>query len=900
MHKHVVHHCKNKLMDKQKLLDFIEYSKLLEKDEKGEAQVFCDRLFQAFGHKGYKEAGAVLETRVKTKKSTKFADLVWGDRVVIEMKKGGEKLEKHKTQLFEYWWNLRPNQPQYSILCNFDKFYIYDFSIQDEPLDKIDIENLEKRISAFNFLYPKPKKAIFENNLEVATRETADKVAKVFNSLIQRKIEREHAQKFILQCVFTMFSEDYELLPDGFFTGLLQECLYDEENSYHLIDGLFKQMANPKKAPGGRYKQVRYFNGGLFKETSPIELNRTEIFYLLEAAKKDWSKVSPIIFGTIFQGSMDAEEQHAYGAHFTNELDIYKIIYPSIIQVWKTKIKKADTFISLQDLLIEIRQLQILDPGCGSGNFLYVAYRELKRLELDIINKIHSNFPSKAKIVGSSSLVNVKQFHGMDINEFAVDLAKITLLFAKEISIRETRKWLETGQMGLNFELEYALPLDNLDTNFLCGDALFTEWVDADIIVGNPPFLGGKYLREKRGDEYAEKVYARFPEAKGQVDYCTHWFRLAHDNKAQHCGLVATNSIAQGVSRAASLDYIVKNGGYITNAVSSQKWSGEANVSVSIVNWVKNKKNIPKKLQLDAIEVDTINSSLKTGIDVIKTKKLSENSKKSFESCQLAGKGFVITAEIANSWMKQDSKNKNVLKPMLDGTALVNPNYKLDWVIDFNDMQLEEASKYVLPFEHVKENVKPERLTNKEKIRREKWWQFGRRRPQMRKELENLESYFCLSKVAKYTCFQAINAEILPCEANMVITSDDFFILGVLNSSVHMNWVIAQRSTHETRTRYTNTTCFETFPFPDDAKEKLKEKVREVMRELESFRKKECKERNITITTFYNLFINEPASQLYKLHEKLDKAVVTCYGWKYITGKNHNPELLELNINRSK
>jgi hypothetical protein len=213
-------------MDKQKLLDFIEYSKLLEKDEKGEAQVFCDRLFQAFGHKGYKEAGAVLETRVKTKKSTKFADLVWGDRVVIEMKKGGEKLEKHKTQLFEYWWNLRPNQPQYSILCNFDKFYIYDFSIQDEPLDKIDIENLEKRISAFNFLYPKPKKAIFENNLEVATRETADKVAKVFNSLIQRKIEREHAQKFILQCVFTMFSEDYELLPDGFFTGLLQECLY--------------------------------------------------------------------------------------------------------------------------------------------------------------------------------------------------------------------------------------------------------------------------------------------------------------------------------------------------------------------------------------------------------------------------------------------------------------------------------------------------------------------------------------------------------------------------------------------------------------------------------------------------------------------------------------------------
>jgi len=887
-------------MDKQKLIDFIEYSKLLEKDEKGEAQVFCDRLFQAFGHKGYKEAGAVLETRVKKKKSTKFADLVWGDRVVIEMKKGGEKLEKHKTQLFEYWWNLRPNQPKYSVLCNFDQFYIYDFSIQDEPLDKIDIENLEKRVTAFNFLYPNPKKAIFENNLEDATRKTADDVAKVFNSLIERKIDREQAQKFILQCVFTMFSEDYELLPSGFFTAMLQECLHDEEKSYDLIDGLFKQMSNRKKASGGRYKEVRYFNGGLFNDSNPIELNKTEIFYLLKAAKKDWSKVSPIIFGTIFQGSMDAEEQHAYGAHFTNELDIYKIIYPSIIQVWKNKIKKADTFTNLQKHLLEIRKIKILDPGCGSGNFLYVAYRELKRLELDIINKIHSEFPSKAKIVGSSSLVNVKQFFGMDINQFAVDLAKITLLFAKEISIKETRKWLETGQMGLNFEIEDALPLDNLDENFKCGDALFNEWIEADIIVGNPPFLGGKYLRKKRGDEYAEKVYAHFPDAKGQVDYCTHWFRLAHDNKAQYCGLVATNSIAQGVSRTASLDYIVKNGGFITNAVSSQKWSGEANVSVSIVNWVKNKKYIPKKLQLDAISVDTINSSLKTGIDVTQTKKLLENSNKSFESCQLAGKGFVISAEIANSWIKQDSKNKNILKPMLDGTALVNPNYELDWVIDFNDMQLEEASKYELPFEYVKENVKPERSTNKEKIRREKWWQFGRRRPKMRKELENLKYYFCLSKVAKYTCFQAIKPEILPCEANMVIASDDFFILGVLNSSVHMNWVIAQRSTHESRTRYTNTTCFETFPFPHDGKEKLKEKVREVMRELESFRKKECKERDVTITTFYNSFLNEPASQLYKLHHKLDKAVEACYGWKYVEGKNHNPELLELNIKRSK
>ncbi len=888
-------------MKKEKLIEFIEYSKLLEKDEKGEAQVFCDRLFQAFGHKGYKEAGAVLETRVKKKNSTKFADLVWKDRVVIEMKKGGEKLEKHKPQLFEYWWNLRPNQPQYAILCNFDTFYIYNFSIQDEPLDKIKIENLERRVTAFNFLYEKPKKAIFENNLEEATRETADSVAKVFNSLVDRGINREHAQKFILQCVFTMFSEDYELLPIGFFTFMLQECLHNEESSYNLIDGLFKQMSNPKNASGGRYKEIRYFNGGLFNDTVPVELNFNEIFYLLEASKKDWSKVSPIIFGTIFQGSMDAEEQHAYGAHFTNELDIYKIVYPSIIQVLKQQINESNTFKKLYDLLSKIRSLIILDPACGSGNFLYIAYRELKRIEMEILDKIHKEFPSKAKIVGSSSLVNVKQFYGMDVNEFAVDLAKITLLFAKEISIIETSKWLENGQLGLDFEMEDALPLDNLDENIKCVDALFNKWIEADIIIGNPPFLGGKYLRVERGDEYAEKVYDRFPDVKGQVDFCTHWFRLAHENRAKHCGLVATNSVSQGQSRKASLEYICERDGIITSAISTQVWSGEAKVHVSIVNWVKNRKDLPKKLFLDDVEVKSISSSLTNeSIDVTKAEKIEENKKKSFQSCELSGKGFIISEEIAKSWIKANKANLEVLKPMLDGLALVTPNYKLEWVIDFNKMSLEEASKFQLPFNHVKEFVKPERLNNKEKSRREKWWLFGRSRTAMRTAMIGLKSYLCLPKVAKYTCFQKVDIGILPCEANMVVTSDDYFIQGVLNSQIHMDWVISQSSTLKSDIRYTNTTCFETFPFPNYAKESLKESVRSIMSELESFRKKECMERDITITDFYNNFIHEPASKLYKLHQALDKSVIKCYGWKYKENHNYNVDLLNLNIEINK
>ncbi|MEZ4528737.1 MAG: type IIL restriction-modification enzyme MmeI, partial [Desulfobacterales bacterium] len=218
-----------------------------------------------------------------------------------------------------------------------------------------------------------------------------------------------------------------------------------------------------------------------------------------------------------------------------------------------------------------------------------------------------------------------------------------------------------------------------------------------------------------------------------------------------------------------------------------------------------------------------------------------------------------------------------------------------DWVIDFNDMPLEQAAGYELPFAHAEKHVKPERMKNKEKSRKEKWWLFGRPRPIMRKALEGLKCYFCLPKIAKYTCFRAIDISILPCEANMVIAGDDFFVLGVLNAKPHLDWVAAQSSTLKSDTRYTSTTCFETFPFPNTAKEIHKEKVREIMGELEKFRTDEAILCKCTITRLYNKFFSEPSSRLSKLHKKLDKAVCGCYGWKYSETGSFNENLFLLN-----
>ena len=265
--------------ENHQIQSFIEYFSTLSGDEKGEAQVFCDRLFKAFGHEGYKEAGESLEFRVKTKgKTTKFPDLVWKPKLLLEMKKRGSDLTKHYEQAFEYWLELVPDRPKYMVLCNFDEFWIYDLNQQlREPVDKVRTIDLIERSSTLNFLYPGNKQPIFQNNIADVTRAAAIKVAKVYNSLVRRGEQKETAQRFILQCVVALFSEDIGLLPKDLFSSLLQRCTTGE-SSYDLIPGLFRQMGSPKSAPSNsEYCNVPYFNGGIFETVDSIDITGENI-----------------------------------------------------------------------------------------------------------------------------------------------------------------------------------------------------------------------------------------------------------------------------------------------------------------------------------------------------------------------------------------------------------------------------------------------------------------------------------------------------------------------------------------------------------------------------------------------------------------------------------------------
>ena len=888
----------------ENLTDFVAFvTANIKGSEKSEAQTFLDRFFQSFGHGGVLEAGARYEEVIKNSSKTGktgFADLVWDGRILIEMKSRGVDLRDRQIweQAGRYYLRLKKeNRPRYVMFCNFDEFHIYDFDNQsDEPVDIIHLEDLPRCESAFTFMRGSKTTPLFRNNQTIITEKAARRLGDLYNALLERGRDRKwreytelQAQRFVLQCVLAMFAEDLDLLPDNLFTRCVKDCIDQQLSSFDVLGGLFQAMNTMGVTPAGRYQDVQYFNGGLFKEIHPIELEIGELRILETSAGEDWSKVRPSIFGNIFEGAFQSDEgkkkRHAHGIHFTSEGDIKRIVLPTIADYWRDRISAAHTLTELQALHQELSEYKILDPACGSGNFLYVAYQELKSVEFDLLQRLQGLDPSR----GYMSLVTPQQFFGMDINSFAVELAKVTLMIGRGVAMRK-----------LNLP-EPALPLDTLDQNIVCMDALFTDWIKAGAIIGNPPFLGGKRMRLNLGDDYIERVFVKFPDVKDSVDFCSYWFRMAHDNLEVNgrAGLVATNSISQGKSRAASLDYISQNSGYIYDAVSTQEWSGEAAVHVSIVNWSKQQ---PKRYTLDSKTVLRINSSLQAEIDVSQAVRLKANLNLCFTGVTPIGRGFIISLSQVEEWNKANKNNHKVIRPFLEGNDLVeNPYAGLkNWIVDFNDMSIEEASEYIQPFQWVRSKVKPERDLNRRQTYQTYWWQLGEKRPAMRQAVESLSQYFVVPQTSKWAIFLPCSCEWLPNARTRIVASEDFYVLGILTSRLHRIWMEAQMSTLEDRISYTHNSCFETFPFPQlspNTSKKAKqtiEKIRATMQELHQYRSQQMDSKQWGITKLYNSYFHEPASQLYKLHAKLDKLVMQAYGFS--EEDDILSKLLELNL----
>jgi len=679
-------------------------------------------------------------------------------------------------------------------------------------------------------------------------------------------------------------------------------------------------MNSTKSAIGGKFKGVNYFNGGIFREIYPIELTKDELQLLLCASKYDWSKVQPSIFGNIFEDSLHEKDRHKFGAHFTYESDIIRIVEPTILRPWRERIVRARSRKDLEEIRKDLSKFKILDPACGSGNFLYVSFRELKHLELQLLQKMRDKFPTTIP-ERLHSVIKGKQFYGIDTNALGIELAKITLSMAKKFAADEFNKF--TAQERLFGGIDKPLPFDNLDNNIVCDDALFIEWPKTDAIIGNPPYQSKNKMQEEFGRVYLNKIREKFPDMPGRADYCVYWLKKAHDclPYGGRAGLVGTNTIRQTDSRRGGLDYIISNDGTILEAVSTMPWSGKAVVHVSIVNWIKGKKKRGKKtlaLQKgdkkegawEEYKMDFIPSSLSPKTDVTHAKILEtiKKTKVCYQGQTHGHEGFLLTSEEKNELISNEPGAEDVIFPYLIARELISDknSHPTRFVIDFQPRDIFSAKKYKKTFNRIEKLVLPTRKDayEREKERNKKalaedskarinrhherfynrWWLLSYPREEMISKLNKIRRYIVCSQVTKRPIFEFVSTEIRPNAALIVFSLEDDYSFGILQSSLHWEWFKERCSTLKADYRYTSDTVFDSFPWPlwgilhsksktnkkeEEIKKQLALNVAKTGRKLREIRNTIKKESNLSLRDIYRTLELPGKNQLWITRYKL-------------------------------
>jgi hypothetical protein len=548
--------------------------------EKGEAQTFLNEFFACFGPDVSDQA------RFEQHESGGgFIDCYIPGVAIIEMKsaKEADRLDKHRKQALDYWRRSGDAEtgqaaPPYVLICAFTKFELWEPGrFPNDPVLQIDLEELPAHFAAFSFLLGKTP--IYDANDEEVTVDAVKELAQLLNSLEERD-EGTGGQRrsFLLQCVWCMFAEDTGQIDGLGFTRIVDGLIDNpDRSSADDLGGLFERLNDPaKKRPEhGMYAGVPYVNGSLFASPTHLHLVLDELKVLRRMAEFDWSRIQPAIFGSLMQSVFGRDRQHQLGAHYTPEAEIQLVVEPTILRPWRERIEALETFDQAEAALADLHAFRILDPACGSGNFLSVAYRAIRRVEKLLLERRDELAKTEGRSLPAAEpkYFPLSNMLGIEVESFAVDLARLSLWMAQ---------WLAGHELGLH---ERTLPLADLE-GIRRDDALRAGWPEAEAIVSNPPYHGSQNLRGVLATEQIDYIESRF--GVGLKDLCVYWFRKAAEvmRPGDRAGMVGTNSISQNRARGASLNYVVERGGVITDALSMHKWPGEAVVNVSIANWV--------------------------------------------------------------------------------------------------------------------------------------------------------------------------------------------------------------------------------------------------------------------------------------------------------------------------
>jgi type II restriction/modification system DNA methylase subunit YeeA len=789
-----------------------------------------------------------------------------------ENKKPGRDLDTALKQLTDY--ALKLENPPLLVVCDRERIVIHTAftGYPDEPRE-IRIDDLtdpDKR-QLLKWVFTDPEKLRPEKSTAAITAEAAGQFAQLAAAMRRRGEDSQRVAHFLVQCLFCMFAEDEALLPGGIFTSLLTIAGADAGKAARRIEKLFNAMRDKNGEYGDH--DIPWFNGGLFNTVDVPLLIASDLAALHRAAADmDWRAIDPTIFGTLFERGLDPAARAPLGAHYTDTGTIEKLIRPLIAEPltaeWEAvraemlaKPKKARA--AYQKFLLRLNQFRVLDPACGSGNFLYLALKALR----DIEKRAHV----EAIELGLQPAMNMEtgphNLLGIEINEFAAELARVTAWIG-DIQwcrrngyphgidpILKPLDGIEHRDALLQFSPlekgggEQGEPGDSTDANPpnppLTRGASEADWPAADVIVGNPPFLGDKVMRGELGDDYVatlRKIYeGRVP---GGADLVTYWFEKARTQIAsgnlKAAGLVATNSIRGGANRKV-LDRVVDST-RIFEAWSDEPWVNEgAAVRVSLIGFgnpapslrgeaeaIQNKKldrhgaaPLAMTARLDGQPVEAIHADLTAGheLNLTKAQRLLENAGISFMGVTKSGP-FDIPQNIALGLLKTPSPNgrpaTDVIFPSINGADLAK-RPSGDWIINFGTLGEADASLYEAPFEYALKEIKQARQQSKTAKNRAQWWLFERARPEMFAAFGTQPRYIATCLVAKHRFFVWQNRHVVPENVVIVIARSDDTTFGILHSRFHELWSL-RLCTYlgvGNDPRYTPTTTFETFPFPE-------------------------------------------------------------------------------------
>ena len=675
-------------------------------------------------------------------------------------------------------------------------------------------------------------------------RALTERAAAAFAAVAQTLRARGHdppvVAHFVNRLVFCMFADDVGLLPDHMFTRMLRQAQRTPAQFTELAAELFRVMAG-----GGRvgFEAVAWFNGGLFDDGAALPLEAADIETVLAASDLDWSEIDPSILGTLFERGLDPGKRAQLGAHYTDRDKIMLLVEPVVIRPWLAEwdAAKADLAAALDRVeaatspaartkrlnaaerryrafLNRLRAFTVLDPACGSGNFLYLALQTLKDLEHRVQLEAEAlGFQRAFPEIGPA---NVK---GLEINPYAAELARVSVWIG-EIQWMRRNGFYESRDPILK-------PLDTIE----CRDAILTpdntepKWPEADVVIGNPPFLGGKLLITTLGEDYVSKIFTTYAgRVPAEADLVCYWFEKAGQQiaagKATRAGLVATNSIRGHANRRAL--QAATETRRIFEAWSDEPWMIDgAAVRVSLVCFSRADDESVSGARLDGQPVDEIYTDLTArcggvGVDLTHVRRLPENADVALMG-DTKGGPFDVTGDQARKWLRLPANpngrtNADVLKPWINGMDLTRrPAGK--WIVDFGwTMSAGNAALYEEPFRWVKEHVYPVRQENRREAYREYWWRHVEPRPGMWRALEGLPRYIATPCVAKHRVFAWRDVRICPDHKLIVVARDDDTTFGILHSRFHEVWSLRLGSWHGKGNdpSYTPTTTFETFPFP--------------------------------------------------------------------------------------